>query len=107
MSQAYELVASNETRLFTQMELATLFFAHAYKRYLKDGGTIAFVMPRSVLTGAQQHRRFRQQFDGQLAKVLDLKGVSPPLQIPRLRPHRQEGGQGSEASRGGAERYVA
>jgi hypothetical protein len=82
MSQAYELVASNEARLFTQMELATLFFAHAYKRYLKDGGTIAFVMPRSVLTGAQQHRRFRQQFDGRLAKVLDLKGVSPSSNSP-------------------------
>jgi len=81
-AQAYGLVASNEVRLFTQMELATLFFAHSYERYLRDGGAIAFVMPRSVLTGAQQHRRFRQRFDGSLVKVLDLEGVSPLFNVP-------------------------
>lgn len=81
-AREYGLVASNEVRLFTQMELATLFFAHAYERYLRDGGVIAFVMPRSVLTGAQQHRRFRQRFDACLEKVLDLERVSPLFNVP-------------------------
>jgi hypothetical protein len=81
-AQAYGLVASKEVNLFTQMELATLFFAHSYERYLRDDGAIAFVMPRSLLTGAQQHRRFRQRFDGSLAKVLDLEGVSPLFNVP-------------------------
>jgi len=92
-AQAYELVASDEVKLFTQMELATLFFAHAYERYLRDGGAIAFVMPRSVLTGAQQHRRFRERFGGRLAKVLDLEEVSPLFNVPAcVLIARKEGG---------------
>ena len=49
----YQLIDSGDVKLFTQMDLSTLFFAHAKDRYLKNDGTLAFVMPRSVLTGAQ------------------------------------------------------
>lgn len=93
-AQAYGLVDSREVRLFTQMEMATLFFAHAWERYLADGGTIAFVMPRSVLTGAQQHRRFRELFGGKLATVLDLgdsEAGRAPVQSTRLRAPGEEG----------------
>jgi len=54
------LLDRSETKLFAQMELATLFFAFSHKHYLKRGGTIAFVMPGSVLTGAKQHRNFQR-----------------------------------------------
>ncbi|MDO8586475.1 MAG: N-6 DNA methylase [Armatimonadota bacterium] len=73
---AYGLLERSERQLFTQIELATLFYTHARRRYLADDGTIAFVMPRSVITGALQHRRFRQAEP--LSKILDLKDINIP-----------------------------
>jgi methylase of polypeptide subunit release factors len=74
LTREYELLASNEMKLNTQMELATLFFEHCRHMYLKPNGTIAFVMPRSVITGAKQHHAFQQRG---FSQVLDLKGVTP------------------------------
>jgi hypothetical protein len=75
----YGLAArTGEQHLVTQIELATLFYLHAQRRYLTPEGTIAFVMPRSVLTGALQHRRFRQL--GSFSRVLDLKDVDVPTE---------------------------
>ncbi|MBI1282487.1 MAG: N-6 DNA methylase, partial [Anaerolineaceae bacterium] len=77
--QYYELIESNDTKLFTQMDLSTLFFVHARRRYLKSGGTLAFVMPRSVITGAKQHRPFQAQG---MTRVLDLLAVQPLFNVP-------------------------
>ena len=46
----YQLIEPGDVKLFTQMDLSALFYAHAKDRYLNDGGALAFVMPRSVLT---------------------------------------------------------
>ena len=75
----YQLIGSDDVKLFTQMDLSTLFFAHAKDRYLKDGGTLAFVMPRSVLTGAKQHRPFQRQG---MTRILDVGNVSPLFNVP-------------------------
>lgn len=75
---AYGLLERNEVPLFTQIEIATLFFVHARERYLSAGGTIAFVMPRSVITGARQHRHFREEQP--LTKIIDLKDVDIPTE---------------------------
>ena len=75
----YKLIDSGDVRLFTQMDLSTLFFAHAKDRYLKDNGTLAFVLPRSVLTGAKQHRPFQRQG---MTRVLDVGNVSPLFNVP-------------------------
>ena len=75
----YQLIDSGDVKLFTQMDLSTLFFAHAKDRYLKDGGTLAFVMPRSVLTGAKQHRPFQRQG---ITRILDVGDVSPLFNVP-------------------------
>ncbi len=75
----YQLIESSSVKLFTQMDLSTLFFAHAKDRYLKDDGILAFVMPRSVLTGAKQHRPFQRQG---LTRILDMKDVSPLFKVP-------------------------
>jgi len=75
----YQLIDSGDVKLFTQMDLSTLFFAHAKDRYLKDGGTLAFVMPRSVLTGAKQHRPFQRQG---MTRILDVGEVSPLFNVP-------------------------
>ncbi len=75
----YGLLTSGETSLFTQMDLSTLFMAHCEHTYLKPEGLIAFVMPRSVITGAKQHRRFQARG---LTRVLDLLGVRPLFNVP-------------------------
>lgn len=74
LTREYELLAPNGMKLNTQMELATLFFAHCRRMYLKQEGTIAFVMPRSVITGAKQHAAFQKQG---FSRILDLKQVAP------------------------------
>ena len=79
LSIYYQLIDSGDVKLFTQMDLSTLFFAHAKDRYLKDGGTLAFVMPRSVLTGAKQHRPFQRQG---MTRILDVGEVSPLFNVP-------------------------
>jgi hypothetical protein len=87
----YELLAPTEGHLFTHMDLSTLFFAHATAHFLSSEGRIAFVMPRSVLTGAQQHQRF--QVKHQFIRVLDLETVTPLFRLPSCviisngRPH--------------------
>lgn len=75
----YQLIDSGDVKLFTQMDLSTLFFALAKDRYLKDSGTLAFVMPRSVLTGAKQHRPFQRQG---ITRILDVGDVSPLFNVP-------------------------
>jgi len=57
---AYGLLESHQTHLYTQMEVATLFFCRVSDLYLKDSGVIAFVMPHSVLTGALHHVNFKK-----------------------------------------------
>ncbi len=75
----YQLIDSGDVKLFTQMDLSTLFFAHAKDRYLKNDGTLAFVMPRSVLTAAKQHRPFQRQG---MTRILDVGNVSPLFNVP-------------------------
>ncbi|MFN3621393.1 MAG: Eco57I restriction-modification methylase domain-containing protein, partial [Nitrososphaerales archaeon] len=81
---AYELLERTQTHLFTHMEAATLFFCRCSDLYLKDGGVIAFVMPRSVLTGAFHHANFKQlrKPKMKLIKIFDLEDVSPLFKVP-------------------------
>ncbi len=76
--QRYRLLESDDVKLFTQMDLSTLFFVHARERYLKPEGTIAFVMPRAVITGAKQHRPFQALG---FTRVIDLKEVTPLFNV--------------------------
>jgi len=80
----YKLLKSDQVELFTHMEMATLCFCRSADLYLKDQGVIAFVMPRSVLTGAFHHERFRSLSypSMKLVKILDLEDVSPLFNVP-------------------------
>lgn len=80
--QRYKLVAASSAHLFTQMELATVFFAFCAQHYLADGGTLTFVMPRSILTGAKQHEEFRQRFVATAQLLIDCEKVSPLFNVP-------------------------
>jgi hypothetical protein len=85
---SYGLLSKKDVKLYTHMELATLFFVLSTDAYLKKDGVIAFVMPRSVLTGAKQHKRFQEFLQGyqlpstQLEKLLDVEEVSPLFNVP-------------------------
>ncbi len=79
LTREYGLLGEGEMKLHTQIELSTLFYEHCARVYLKSGGTLAFVMPRSVLTGAKQHRAFQQKG---FARILDLEGVAPLFNVP-------------------------
>ena len=76
--------------LITQMEVATLFLVRAADLYLKRGGTIAFVLPRSLFS-ADQHDGLRRR-DFTLAgdpgvglfwhELWDCQKVSPLFSVP-------------------------
>lgn len=78
----YELLGNRQAHLFTQMELATLFFAFCADRYLAENGTIAFVMPRSILTGAKQHAAFRAQYIAAAHSLIDCEQIAPLFNVP-------------------------
>ena len=82
LTQTYHLLPSQDTHLFTQMELATLFFAVCEKHYLREGGTLAFVMPRSILTGAKQHAAFQKHYLSKAHLLIDCEQVKPLFRVP-------------------------
>jgi hypothetical protein len=75
----YKLIASKNTKLLPHIDLSTLFYALVRDRYLKAGGTLAFVMPRMILTGAKQHRAFQEA--GYIRRVLDMQAVTPLFNV--------------------------
>jgi hypothetical protein len=80
LMRAYGLVTSGEVRLFTALDLSTVFFAHSVHHFTRPGGTVKFVMPRSVITGSRQHARFQK--NSHFDRVLDLEGVDPLFNVP-------------------------
>jgi len=80
----YHLLETKDVHLFTQMELATLFFCKCADLYLKREGIVAFVMPRSVLAGTTHHINFRdfRKPPIKLIKIIDLEEVIPLFNMP-------------------------
>jgi len=80
----HRLLDTANVELMTQMELGTLFFVRAASLYLERGGTIAFVLPRSVFN-AGQHDNFRKQAFVpalNITKIIDLRKVKPLFKVP-------------------------
>jgi hypothetical protein len=80
----HRLLPSADVELMTQMELGTLFFVRAAGLYLEKGGTIAFVLPRSIFS-AGQHENFRREAfvpHLRIKKVVDLRQVRPLFKVP-------------------------
>jgi hypothetical protein len=66
------------------MELATLFFLRTADLYLRDGGMIGFVIPRSIFT-ADQHNTFRRQHYSiklGFTEIWDLEKIKPLFNVP-------------------------
>ncbi len=81
--ETYE-IAPKSQKLFTQMELATVFLAHAMQTFAKPGGRLAFVMPRSVLSADQHQNLIQRKYkaDFKLTGYWDLRGVAPLFNVP-------------------------
>lgn len=81
---SYKLLDAKQVHQFSNTEAATLFFCKTSDLYLKENSIISFVMPRSVLTGAQHHTNFKQlkKPKMKLLKILDLQNVSPLFNVP-------------------------
>jgi methylase of polypeptide subunit release factors len=80
--KARNLMDQTRPQLVTQTEIATLFFVEASRLYLNDKGMVAFVMPRSVITGAQQHTAFQKLRTPAFVEILDFGGVAPIFNVP-------------------------
>ncbi len=80
----YHLLESRQTDLFTQMDTATVFYCRAADLYLSENGILAFVLPRSVLTGAKQHEAFKEQVKPQMKvlSIIDAENVKPLFKVP-------------------------
>ena len=83
--QQYHLLDSDKVELMTQLELASLFLVRCADLYLRDGGRIGFVLPRSLFV-ADQHSNFRTgKYEGPvlgLGRILDLEEVEPLFNVP-------------------------
>lgn len=86
LTMSYNLLTPKDVKLFTHMDTSTLFFAYSLYMYVRSGETIAFVMPRSVITGAKHHANFRNMiadkaisfWEPKLRKLIDLEKVVVP-----------------------------
>lgn len=66
-----------------QLEIAAIFMSHVTSYLLRDGGKLAFVVPRSFLSAAQHENTRSGSARGfRLTDVWDLKGVKPLFNIP-------------------------
>lgn len=89
ITQNYRLL-TGRGELITHLELATLFLVRAADLYLKSGGAIAFVLPKSLFS-ADQHdglrkRAFKFSKDTQYhlswREVWDCENVTPLFNVP-------------------------
>jgi hypothetical protein len=69
----YNLINKGESKLVVRLDTSTLFYVHCQREFLKEGGTIAFVMPKTVVLPSKQHMNF--QHTG-FSKIHDLGGVT-------------------------------
>jgi SAM-dependent methyltransferase len=86
----YGLLKSTERRLFTQIDTSTLFFVHCQHEFLEEGGTIAFVMPKSAIVPSQQHAAFQRSG---FSALHDFSEVSPLFNVRACLMIRHKDGQ--------------
>ena len=79
-------IAPKQQKLFTQMELATVFLAHSMATFANANARLGFVMPRAVLS-ADQHqnlilRKYSPDAKLKLTGYWDLWDVAPLFNVP-------------------------
>jgi hypothetical protein len=74
----HELLQRDEVKLFTQMDTSTLFVAHCEREFLRPGGKIGMVLPKTAILPAKQHLAFQRKG---FTEVHDLTGVDPLFNV--------------------------
>ena len=72
------LLGRGEVKLFTQMDTSTLFIVHCEREFLKKGGSLGMVLPKTVILPAKQHLAFQHKG---FTEVHDFTGVEPLFNV--------------------------
>lgn len=82
LSNNYNVTPANRANI-PHLEIAAIFLAHCTNYFLREGGRLAFVLPRSFLS-ADQHENTRSgEVKGlQLLSAWDLNAVRPLFRVP-------------------------
>ncbi|MGA7630227.1 MAG: N-6 DNA methylase, partial [Terriglobales bacterium] len=79
-------IAPKSQKLFTQMELATVFLAHSMATFANTTARLGFVMPRGVLSADQHQNLIQRKYDSaarfRLTGYWDLWDVMPLFNVP-------------------------
>jgi len=77
-------IAPKSQRLFTQMELATVFLAHSMRTFARPQAKLGFVMPRSILSADQHQKLIRREYSSpfRITAYWDLWRVFPLFNVP-------------------------
>jgi hypothetical protein len=68
---------------FPHLEIAAIFLGYCTNYFLKEGGKLAFVLPRSFFSGSQHdNTRSGKTIGVKLSAIWDLQDVSPLFRIP-------------------------
>ncbi|GAA4453029.1 hypothetical protein GCM10023189_17410 [Nibrella saemangeumensis] len=82
LATRYDLIPEKKA-LMPQLEIAAIFMSHVTSYLLREGGKLAFVVPRSFLSAAQHDNTRSGSAKGfRLTDVWDLKDVKPLFNIP-------------------------
>ena len=74
----YNLLDKKDTHFMTNLELASIFFYKSFDNFVKIGGKIGFILPKSILSSIQ-YVKFRKfsSLNIKLNLIIDLENVSP------------------------------
>ncbi len=68
---------------YPHLEIAAIFLAYCSSYFLKDGGKIGFVLPRSFFSADHHDNTRKGEAEGfQLSEIWDLDRVSPLFRVP-------------------------
>ncbi|HEV2498283.1 MAG TPA: N-6 DNA methylase [Terriglobia bacterium] len=89
-------IAPKSQKLFTQMELATVFLAHCMKVFARPGAKLGFVMPRGILSADQHQKLIRCEYNSpfRITGYWDLWDVFPLFNVPAAVLFAQRGLKG-------------
>lgn len=82
LSDTYSVTPAARANM-PHLEIAAIFLAHCVNYFLREGGRLAFVLPRSFLSADQHENTRAGDVQGvRLVSVWDLDGVQPLFRVP-------------------------
>ena len=77
-------IAPKSQKLFTQMELATVFLAHSMAVFARRRAKLGFVMPRGILSADQHQKLIQRMYSApfRITGYWDLWDVVPLFNVP-------------------------